>query len=149
MRTLYFAAVVSASFFCFLAYSQRSQIGYLPYFHTCANLECRLVCCMRLAEIQDAKITQKIAICVTSHNFNCRAMAIALQLRHISITGKNLLNSNIFSTYPHSMVNVSPLMAEIDSVVWGTPANFNGFRVLASLLRRRRSTEVNQTLHDV
>jgi len=27
----------------------------------------------------------------------------------------------------------------------GTPAYFNGFRVLASLLQRRRSTEVNQT----
>ena len=31
----------------------------------------------------------------------------------------------------------------------GTPANLNGFRVLASLLQWRRSTEVNQTLHDV
>jgi len=30
----------------------------------------------------------------------------------------------------------------------GTPANFNGFRVLASLLHRRRTTEVKQTLHD-
>ena len=35
------------------------------------------------------------------------------------------------------------------SLVWVTPANFNGFRVLASLLQRRRSTEANQTLHDV
>jgi len=33
--------------------------------------------------------------------------------------------------------------------VWGTPANFNGFRDLASSLHRRRSTQVNQTLHDV
>jgi len=32
------------------------------------------------------------------------------------------------------MVNVGLLAAEIDSVVWGTPANFNGFRVLAALL---------------
>jgi len=32
---------------------------------------------------------------------------------------------------------------------WGTPANFNGFHVLASLLQRRCSTDVNQTLHDV
>jgi len=31
----------------------------------------------------------------------------------------------------------------------GHPANFDGFRVLASLLHRHRSTEVNQTLHDV
>jgi len=27
------------------------------------------------------------------------------------------------------MVNFGPLAAEIDPVVWGTPANFNGFRV--------------------
>jgi len=47
------------------------------------------------------------------------------------------------------MVNFGPLAAEIGSRVWGTPANFSGFRVLASLLQRRRSTEANQTLHDV
>jgi len=43
------------------------------------------------------------------------------------------------------MMNLGPLTAEIGSGVWGTPANFNGFRLLASLLQRRRSTEVNQT----
>ena len=32
------------------------------------------------------------------------------------------------------MANFGPLMAEIGPVVWGTPANFNGFRVLAALL---------------
>jgi len=47
------------------------------------------------------------------------------------------------------MVNISPLTAEICWGVCGTLANFNGFLVLASLLHRRRSTEVNQTLHDV
>jgi len=31
----------------------------------------------------------------------------------------------------------------------GTQANFNGFRVLASLLHRRRSTEVNHALYNV
>jgi len=60
-----------------------------------------------------------------------------------------MLNSNISSTCPYSMVNFGPLAAEIGLLVWGTPANFNGFRVLASLLQRRRSTDVNQTLHDV
>ena len=30
--------------------------------------------------------------------------------------------------------NFDPLTAEIGSGVWGTPANFNGFRVLAALL---------------
>ena len=43
------------------------------------------------------------------------------------------------------MANFGPLAAEIGPVVWGTPANFNAFRVLASLLQRRRSTEANQT----
>ena len=47
------------------------------------------------------------------------------------------------------MANFRPLSAEICSVAWGTRANFNGFRVLASLLQRRRSTEANQTLQDV
>ena len=32
------------------------------------------------------------------------------------------------------MVNFGQLTAEIRSGVWGTPANFNGFRVLAALL---------------
>jgi len=33
--------------------------------------------------------------------------------------------------------------------VWGTPANFSGFHVLAVLLHQCRWMEVNQTLHDV
>jgi len=32
------------------------------------------------------------------------------------------------------MVNFGPLAAEIVLLVWGTPAHFNGFRVLAELL---------------
>ena len=62
---------------------------------------------------------------------------------------KKSLNSNISFTCPHNMANFAWLEAEIGSGVWGTPANFNGIGVLASLLQRRRSTEVNQTLHDV
>jgi len=47
---------------------------------------------------------------------------------------KNLLSSNICPTCPHNMVNFGLLAAEIVSLVWGTPGNFNGFRVLAALL---------------
>ena len=61
---------------------------------------------------------------------------------------KKLLNSNI-STCSHNVVNFSPLTAEIGWRVWGTLANFNRFRVLASLLHRHRSTEVNESLHDI
>jgi len=43
------------------------------------------------------------------------------------------------------MVNFSPLAAEIGSLVWGTPANFNGFRVLAALLHGTLVVGVSQT----
>ena len=62
----------------------------------------------------------------------CRA--ISLQLRHLSTIGKKFFSSNISSTCPHNIVNFGPLAAEICWQVWGTPANFNGFRVLAALL---------------
>jgi len=44
------------------------------------------------------------------------------------------------------MVNFGPLTAEIGSGVWGTPANFNGFRVLAALLHGTPELGVSQTL---
>ena len=47
---------------------------------------------------------------------------------------KNLLSSNISPICPHNMTNFGPLAAEICWRVWGTPTNFNGFRVLAALL---------------
>ena len=74
----------------------------------------------------------------------CRS--ISLQLRHVSTIGKNLLSSNISSTCPHNMVNFGPLAAEIISLVWGTPGNFNGFRVLAALLHGILVVGVSQTL---
>jgi len=57
---------------------------------------------------------------------------------------KNLLSSDISSTCPHNMVNFGPLAAEIVSLVWGTPDNFNGFRVLAALLHGTLVVGVSQ-----
>jgi len=62
---------------------------------------------------------------------------------------KKIVKQQYLLTSSHNMVNVGPLAAEIGLPVWDTPANFNGFRVLASLLHRRRSTDVNQTFHDI
>jgi len=63
-----------------------------------ADLECMSeMCCLRLLEIQDAKMTQKIAIWAPSHNF------VRLNLHNLGVYGqseKNLLNSNISSTSP-------------------------------------------------
>jgi len=56
------------------------------------------------------------------------------------------INSNIYSTCPHNMANVGPLMAEISLPDWGTPAHFNGFRVLAALLHGTLVVGVSQTL---
>jgi len=44
------------------------------------------------------------------------------------------------------MANVGPQTAEIGSVVWVTPANFNGFRVLAALQHGTVVVGVSQSL---
>ena len=41
---------------------------------------------------------------------------------------------------------LGPLVAEIGLPVWGTPANFNGFRILAALLHDSQVVGVSQTL---
>ena len=44
------------------------------------------------------------------------------------------------------MVNFGLLAAEIVSLVWGTPANFNVFRVLAALLHATLVVGISQTV---
>jgi len=72
----------------------------------------------------------------------CRA--VFLQLKHVST--KKLVKQQCLPTHPHNMVKFGPLAADIGQVVWGTPANFNGFRVLASLLHSNLVVGVSQTL---
>ena len=43
------------------------------------------------------------------------------------------------------MVNFGLLAAEIVSLVWGTPGNFNGFRILAASLHGTLVVGVSQT----
>jgi len=108
-----------------------------------ANLGCRSkMCCMWLAENTAPKKSLKICHLSTIAQ-PCRA--ISSQLRHVSTIGKNLLSSNISSRCPHNMVNFGPLVAEIDLVVWDTPANFNGFHVLAALLHCAPAVGISQT----
>jgi len=47
---------------------------------------------------------------------------------------------------PHNIVKFGPLTAEMGSLVWGTPANFNGFRVLAALLHGTLVVGASQSL---
>ena len=101
------------------------------------------MCCTRLAENTGRKKVAKNRHLGTIAQL---CQAISLQLRHVSTIGKNLLSSNMSSRCPHNMVNFGPLTAEIGSGVWGTPANFNGFRVLTALLHGNRTAGVSQTL---
>jgi len=68
------------------------------------------------------------------------------QLRHVSTIGKKVLSSNVSPTCPCNMANFGELAAEICWRVWGTPANFNAFRVLAALLHITLVVGVSQTL---
>jgi len=104
------------------------------------------MCCTRLAANTGRKKVAKNRYLGTIAQI---CQAISLQLWYVSTIGKIFLSSNISSICLHNVVNFGPLAAEILSLVCRTPANFNWFRVLASLLQRRRSTEVNQTLHYV
>ena len=65
-------------------------------------------------EMQDAKMSPKIAIWAPSHNF------VGLYLRNSGTyrqSEKNLLSSDMSSTCPHNMVNFGLLTAEIHPVV--------------------------------
>ena len=89
------------------------------------------------------KLRKKIAISAASHNF------VGHYLRNYGISRqseKNLFSSNTSSTCPRNMVNFDVLKAEIRWRVWGTPANFNGFRVLEALLHGTVVMGVSQTL---
>jgi len=89
------------------------------------------MCCTRLAGNTERKNDAKSRHLCTIAQL-CQAESS--QLRHVSTIEKNLLSSNISSTRLHNLVNLGPLAAEIVSLVWGTPADFNWFLVLAALL---------------
>ena len=80
------------------------------------------MCCMRLAENTARKSRQKLP---SGHHRTILSGYIFATKARID---------NISSTCPDNMVNLGLLMAEICWRVWGTPENFNGFRVLAALL---------------
>jgi len=73
----------------------------------------------------------------------CRA--ISSHLRHVLTIGKKLVKQQYLLHMSSQYVNFGPL-AEIDPVVWGTPANFNRFCVLAALLHNTPVLGVSQTL---
>jgi len=100
------------------------------------------MCCTWLAENPGRKIAKNRHLGTTAQ----LCPAISSQLRHASTIGKKLVKQQYLPTRLHNMVNFGPLTAEIRSGVSGTPANFNGFRVLAALLHGTLVVDVSQTL---
>jgi len=94
--------------------------------------------------MQDAKMTHKKS--PSGHHRPTLSGYIFATKACIDNRKKNLLSSDMSSTRPHNMVNFGLLTAEICWQVWGTPANFNGFRVLAALLHGTLVVDVSQTL---
>ena len=98
------------------------------------------MCCTRRARNAGPKNSPAAHHCTTLSGYIFATKAC------IDNWKKNLFRSNISSTCPYNMVNFGPLAAEIVSLVWGTPANFIGFRVLAALLHGSLLVGVSQTV---
>jgi len=138
MGTLYFLPCgffLLSFFFLFLVYSQRSQVGCLPYFYTwrshSANLECRSeMCCTRLAgntgRNNDAKNRNLRTITQI-----CRA--VSSELRHVSTIGKKLVKHqylpHMFSQYG----KLRPTNGWDRFVCLGHPSKFQTVSRLASV----------------
>jgi len=102
------------------------------------------MCCTRLAGNVGPKKSPKIRhLSAIAQLYR----AVSSQLRHVGYrqSEKNLLNSNV-SHMSFRYGELRPLAAEIVSLVWGIPANVNGFRVLAALLHGTLAVGVSQTL---
>jgi len=121
-QTIIFLPCGYLSFFVFSSpYLSRRRLD-VCHTSTHANLRCRSeTCCTRLAANTGRK-----KVSLSGYIFATEV--------YISTIVKNVLSTNTSSTRSHNMVNLGPLTAEIGSGVWGTPANFNWFRVLAALL---------------
>ena len=122
-----FHAVVCSSLFFFFSSSNLSR-RRLDVCHTSTHG-------VALVQIYDAglKDAKIVTNSPSAHHLTTLPGYMLATKAHVD-NRKNLLSINISSRCSHNMVNFGPLAAEIGPVVWGTPANFNGFRVLAALL---------------
>ena len=148
MQTLYFCPVVSSFFFFFPRLI--SAVGYwmstkLPHV-VWPQCEFKMQVWNVLHAVRWKYRTQKVPeYSPSGHHRTTLSGYIFVTKGHID-NRKRFLNSNISSTCSYNMVNFGLLAAEIIWLVWGTPANFNGFRILAALLQGILVVGVSQTL---
>jgi len=133
MRTLYFYPLVSIFlFFSSLNLSGQRLDVYRTFTHGVALVWIQNAClkCAAPSSLQNTGCKKS----PPAHHRTTSSGSIFTTKACINSQKKNLWNSNTSSTCPHNMVNFGPLIAEIGSGVWGTPANFSWFRILAALL---------------
>jgi len=80
-------------------------------------------------EMQDPKIAKKSPS--GHHRTTLSGYVFATKARIDS--RKKLVKEQYLPTCRHNMVNFGPLAAKICWRVWGTPVNFNGFRVMSAM----------------
>jgi len=135
---------------CFLSSPNLSgrRLDVCPYFYTwcgpSANLECSSeMCCTRLAGNTGRKNDAKNRHLGTIAQL-CRPKSS--QLRHVSTIGKKLVKQQYILHMPPQYGELRPTSGWDRFMSLGTPANFNGFRVLAALLHATFVVGVSQTL---
>ena len=143
MWTLYFCPVV-CSFFCRLISAVGDWMSTMLPHIVWPKFEFRMQVWNVLCVAHWKWRTPKIAIWAPLRNFF--GGYIFATEAHIDKRKKNLLNSNVSPRCAHNMVNFGPSAAEICWLVWGTPADFNRFHVLAALLHGTLVVGVSQTL---
>jgi len=129
-------------------WTERSEIGCLPYFHTWCGLSTNLgygseTCCTRLADNAGRKMSPKSRHLGTIVQL-CRA--ISSQLRHVSTIGKKLVKQQY-------LLQMSPQYGELRSTSgWDQsgslrhPCTFQRVSRLGSVTARHLVVGVSQTL---
>jgi len=139
--------LVSSSFFSSPNLSSRRLDVCHTFTHDVAlvqiwNAGLKCAACGSL-EMQDSKIAKNSP---SGHHRTTLSGSIFATKAHVDNRKKNFLNRNVSPICPYIMVNFGPLAAQIILLVWDTPANVNGFRVLAALLHGTLVADVSQTL---
>ena len=118
----------------YVYHTSTHSVALVRIYNACLKCAAR-----RSLKIQDAK----------NRHFGTIAQLVGLYLDSWGMyrqSEKIFWNIDTSPTCLHNMVNVALLTAEICWRVSGTPANFNGFHVLATLLHSTLVVGVSQTL---
>jgi len=106
------------------------------------NLRCGSeTCCTRLAGKHSTQESRQKS--PSGHHRTTLSGYFFATKAHID-NRKKLVKQRYVLHMSHNMVNFGPLAAEIGLPVCGTPANFNGFRVLAALLHSSQLSSERQ-----